>query len=61
MNQIEIISREDKEKTINETFEAIRDASSTETARAIQDSEGLVARDQKKMIKILADKGWSKN
>ena len=45
----------------NEVLECIRDASSTENTRAIQDSESLVAKEQKNMIKILIAQGWSKN
>lgn len=50
-----------KESIVNDVFEAIRDAGSTENARAIQDSETLIAQEQKKLIKTLAKKGWSKN
>ena len=50
-----------QENIINEVFECIRDASSTENTRAIQDSESQVAQDQKRMIKTLVKKGWSKN
>jgi cytochrome c-type biogenesis protein CcmH/NrfF len=50
-----------QENIINEAFECIRDASSTENTRAIQDSESQVAQDQKRMIKTLVKKGWSKN
>ena len=50
-----------QENIINETFECIRDASSTENTRAIQDSESQVAQEQKKMIKTLVKKGWTKN
>ena len=34
---------------------------STENMRAIQDSEGPVSIEQKRMIKILVAQGWSKN
>ena len=50
-----------QQNIINEVFECIRDASATENTRAIQDSESLVAQEQKKMIKTLVKKGWSKN
>lgn len=33
--QMDILSKEEKENILNETFEALRDASSMETARAI--------------------------
>lgn len=46
---------------MNEVYECIRDASSTENIRAIQDSESHVAQEQKKIIKTLIKKGWSKN
>ena len=39
----------------------IRDASSEENARALQDSETNVAIEQKKMITGLAKKNWTKN
>ena len=42
-------------------YEALRDASSYENARAIQDSESITAIEQKKMIQTLIHKGWSKN
>ena len=42
-------------------FELIRDASATENARAIQDSESVTAKEQKKIIKTLIKKGWTKN
>ena len=45
----------------NEVLECIRDAASMESTRAIQDSEGLIAKEQKNMIKILISEGWSKN
>ena len=50
-----------REKIINSVYETIRDAASTETIRAIQDSEGQISIEQKKMIKILVAQGWSKN
>lgn len=50
-----------QEGIINEVFECIRDATSTENTRAIQDSETQVAQEQKKIIKTLVKKGWSKN
>ena len=39
----------------------LRDASSSENARAIQDSESSSALEMKKMIKNLIKKGWTKN
>ena len=42
-------------------YEIIRDASSDETPRAIQDSETEVALAQKRMILGLSAKGWRKN
>ena len=50
-----------KSNIINEVFQMIRDASTTENARAIQDSESNVAIEQKHMIHCLAHKGWSRN
>jgi cytochrome c-type biogenesis protein CcmH/NrfF len=50
-----------QQNIINEVFECIRDASSVENTRAIQDSESMVAQEQKKLIKTLIKKGWSKN
>eukprot|EP00350_Pseudokeronopsis_sp_OXSARD2_P002036 CAMPEP_0170555198 /NCGR_PEP_ID=MMETSP0211-20121228/13091_1 /TAXON_ID=311385 /ORGANISM="Pseudokeronopsis sp., Strain OXSARD2" /LENGTH=132 /DNA_ID=CAMNT_0010864863 /DNA_START=64 /DNA_END=462 /DNA_ORIENTATION=+ len=51
----------DQERIRGEVYEMIRDASSSETARAIQDSESNVAKEQKRMINTLIGKGWSKN
>lgn len=50
-----------EQNTINEVMEAVRDASSTENTRAIQDSESQVAQEQKRLVKTLVKKGWSKN
>ena len=60
---------EHKKKQINQqreaivfsVYECIRDASSTENIRAIQDSEGQVSQEQKRMVKMLVAQGWSKN
>ena len=52
---------QNQETIINEVFEAVRDASSTENARAIQDSESNVAQEMKRLVKTLAKKGWPKN
>ena len=53
--------QQNQEGIINEVFEAVRDASSTENVRAIQDSESNVAQEMKRIVKTLAKKGWSKN
>jgi cytochrome c-type biogenesis protein CcmH/NrfF len=53
--------QQNQEVIINEVFEAVRDASSAENARAIQDSESNVAQEMKKIVNTLAKKGWSKN
>ena len=50
-----------RETLTNKIYECIRDASATEDARAIQDSESNVAQDQKRIIKHLLSQGWSKN
>ena len=50
-----------KNNVINAVYQMIRDASSEENARAIQDSESNVALDQKRLINGLIKKGWSKN
>ena len=50
-----------QQNILNEVFEIIRDASATENARAIQDSESVTAQEQKKVIKTLIKKGWTKN
>jgi len=50
-----------REKAVNECYQYIRDASSTENVRAIQDSESPVAIEQKMVFKSLAAQGWSKN
>jgi len=50
-----------EQNTINEVMEAVRDASATENMRAIQDSESQVAQEQKRLVKTLVKKGWSKN
>ena len=50
-----------REVTVNEVFKMVRDASSQETARALQDSESPIAQDQKHMILGLVQKGWTKN
>ena len=42
-----------RETLTNKIYECIRDASATEDARAIQDSESNVAQDQKRIIKHL--------
>ena len=55
------IVNQSREGMVSELFESIRDATSYETARAIQDSESSVAMEQKKMIRTLVAKGWSKN
>ena len=55
------IITQSREGMVSEVFECIRDATSYETARAIQDSESSVAMEQKKMIRTLVAKGWSKN
>ena len=59
--QKQTMLQQNQEVIINEVFEAVRDASSTENARAIQDSESNVAQDMKRIVKTLAKKGWSKN
>lgn len=46
---------------MNDIFQATRDAISTENIRAIQDSEGPVSQEQKRMVKVLVAKGWAKN
>ena len=51
----------DSDQMLTHVFEHIRDASSTESYRAIQDSETNVAQEQKRVIKTLARKGWTKN
>ena len=50
-----------KDDAVGEVYEIIRDASSDETPRAIQDSETEVAVAQKRMILGLSAKGWRKN
>ena len=50
-----------REGIISACYECIRDAHSTENIRAIQDSEGPISIEQKKMIKMLVAQGWSKN
>ncbi|CAI2378166.1 unnamed protein product [Moneuplotes crassus] len=42
-------------------FMNTRDGTATESIRVIADSEGYVGKRQKKMIKTLVRKGWSKN
>lgn len=59
--QKQTMLQQNQEVILNEVFEAVRDASSTENARAIQDSESNVAQDMKRIVKTLAKKGWSKN
>ena len=55
------LSNQKKEIIINQVYECIRDAASTENIRAIQDSEGPTSIEQKRMVKILVKQGWSKN
>ena len=55
------MTSKNQDNIINEVFEGVRDAASMETNRAIQDSEGHVAQEMKKMVKILVGKGWPKN
>eukprot|EP00347_Sterkiella_histriomuscorum_P016686 403352247 len=55
------IQEKNTERTLQIVQESIRDASSTENARAIQDSESPTALDQKRLIKTLTKKGWSTN
>ena len=59
--QKQTMLQQNQEVILNEVFEAVRDASSTENARAIQDSESNVAQEMKRIVKTLAKKGWSKN
>ncbi|CDW78447.1 UNKNOWN [Stylonychia lemnae] len=56
-----LLNAKKEEQTLAEVYEMIRDASSKETARAIQDSESPTALDQKRIIRLLVRKGWSKN